>query len=164
MPDSWIGVRDPVLSIADMGSCVLGEKAVLRFSMKQKFLQVLRHYAETEEYHELEDIADALVLAAQPSFSQTIQIQPVGDQDFHGSTFEEKRDGKRLRSLQKAVETVMSDGQWRTLPEIHQIIGRGTETSIYARLNQAQYSGRFKKERKHIRNGLHQYRLIPSAA
>lgn len=57
---------------------------------------------------------------------------------FDGRTYVPERDGKRLKSLLDAVCHVMSDGKWRTIPEIHRelsILGfYGTETSISARI------------------------------
>lgn len=52
---------------------------------------------------------------------------------FDGTTFNEKRDGTRLLGQLKRVRELMSDGVWRTLGEIHAIVG-GSEAGISARL------------------------------
>lgn len=131
--------------------------------MKDKILTVLRQFADRETCYEMEELAEAIEAAITPSFSKQVKVVAVPDQDFHGDTFNEKRDGKRLRSLQKEVEDLMSDGRPRSLSQIKEAIGRGTETSLYARLNCAAYSGRWKKEKlKTNVSGLFLYRLLPA--
>jgi hypothetical protein len=57
---------------------------------------------------------------------------------FDGRTYLPERDGKRLKSQLEAVRYVMSDGRWRTIPEIHRelsVLGfYATETSISSRI------------------------------
>jgi hypothetical protein len=54
--------------------------------------------------------------------------------DFSGKTFSPGNDRHRLTSLYMTVFNLMRDGQWRTYAEIRQVVGRGSEPSISARL------------------------------
>jgi len=69
---------------------------------------------------------------------------------FDGRTYLPERDGKRLKSQLEAVRYVMSDGRWRTIPEIHRelsVLGfYATETSISSRIRDLRKSkfGAFK--------------------
>ena len=51
-----------------------------------------------------------------------------------GATFCEKQDGARLGTLHRLVFALMCDGVFRSLPEIREAIGEGSETGISARL------------------------------
>lgn len=75
-----------------------------------------------------------------------------------GVTFVEERDGKRLAKQQQTVRDVMLDGEWRTLRLIAQITG-APEASVSARLRDLRKAG-YLVERKYIKNGLHQYRVL----
>ena len=52
---------------------------------------------------------------------------------FDGETFDPVIDGKRLTSQLERVRALMSDGKWRTLAEIHAVVG-GSEAGVSARL------------------------------
>ncbi len=53
--------------------------------------------------------------------------------DFGGVTYSPKHDLVRLESQLERVKELMSDGQWRTLPQIREAVG-GSEAGISARL------------------------------
>jgi len=53
---------------------------------------------------------------------------------FDGDTFSQRHDGARLGTLLEQVKDLMADGEWRTLEEIRDTLGRGSEASISARL------------------------------
>jgi len=53
---------------------------------------------------------------------------------FDGATFDQRKDGERLATLQHAVMAYMADALWHTVPEVQRAVGRGTETSIAARI------------------------------
>lgn len=56
------------------------------------------------------------------------------NQQFSGQSYQHELDFIRLSTLQAAVNNLMRDGEFRTLGEIQQKIGRGSEASISARL------------------------------
>jgi hypothetical protein len=76
-----------------------------------------------------------------------------------GTTFEPKRDGARLNAQMARVLNLCTDGQWRTLKEISAATG-DPEASVSARLRDLDNWKGWKKERKHLGNGLHTYRLV----
>lgn len=51
-----------------------------------------------------------------------------------GGTFEGQYDSTRLGTQFDRVRALMADGQWRTLREIADAIGKGSEAAISARL------------------------------
>ena len=53
---------------------------------------------------------------------------------FDGDTFDQQHDGTRLGTLLESVRKLMADSEWRTLSEIRETIGRGSEASLSARL------------------------------
>lgn len=130
--------------------------------MKNKILKVLRQYADREVCYEIEELAGAICEAIEPSYSKKIAVVPILDQNFKGDTFNEKRDGKRLRTLQQRVEDFMSDKGWHTLEQIKNGVRSGSESSISARLRDAANSGRWRKQRRSTSiRGLFVYRLLP---
>jgi hypothetical protein len=54
--------------------------------------------------------------------------------DFDGSTFDSVLDRVRLSNQARLVFDLMRDGQWRTLAEIVESIGCGSEAGVSARL------------------------------
>lgn len=82
---------------------------------------------------------------------------------FDGKTFEQKKDGKRLAAQYNNVFALMSDGKWRTLNEISEVV-RAPEASISARLRDARKNrnGAHNVERRRVveSQGLWEYRLI----
>lgn len=80
---------------------------------------------------------------------------------FSGETYSAPRDFKRLNGQLRAVADLMADGQWRTLWQITLAAG-GSEAGASARLRdlrKPQY-GEHTVERRHIDNGVWEYRLI----
>lgn len=80
---------------------------------------------------------------------------------FGGTTFQEERDGARLRGQLLRVFAVMCDGQWRTIERIAQRVS-GSEAGISARLRdlrKKRYGGHT-VERKYVGNGVWMYRVL----
>ena len=86
-----------------------------------------------------------------------------------GQSFEPEHDGPRLTSQQKRVESLMADGQFRTLPGIVKEIKRlhGVlcgEASISARLRDMRHTGwRIERSRTAPNSGLFAYRAVKEA-
>lgn len=84
---------------------------------------------------------------------------------FGGGTFDPKLDGGRLKALFDRALALMSDGQWRTLAQVHEQIG-GTEASVSARLRDFRkiefggYCMESLRDPKQGRRGLWWYRLL----
>ncbi len=78
-----------------------------------------------------------------------------------GKTFDRKKDGKRLEGQYKKVLALMSDGKWRTLREISDGIGGGSEAGVSARLRDLRKPefGSFKVSKARIGAGLWKYKL-----
>lgn len=83
--------------------------------------------------------------------------------NFSGETYSPSRDFVRLNKQAQAVFEAMKDGQWRTLNEIS-FITHAPESSISARLRdfRKERFGSHTVSRRHVKNGLHEYQLIPS--
>ena len=88
----------------------------------------------------------------------------LGDQPFDGSTISPARDNARLGSQLWAVKSILMDRQWHTLGELALRIG-GSEAGISARLRDLRKPkhGGLRIERRHVKNGLHEYRLYPQS-
>lgn len=79
---------------------------------------------------------------------------------FDGKTFDEKRDLVRLTGQWLRVFNLMQDGQWRSLLAIKTICG-GSESGVAARLRdfRKEKFGSHTVNRRHVKNGLHEYQL-----
>lgn len=91
-------------------------------------------------------------------FGDTPYVLPA--QAFGGKTYEPERDYVRLAGQLKRVRDVMRDGQWWTLRGLAYAVG-ATEAAASARirdLRKKQY-GSHTVERRHVANGLHEYRM-----
>jgi hypothetical protein len=81
---------------------------------------------------------------------------------FGGDTFDEEKDGHRLRRQLDAVRRLMKDGAWRTL---HRIAAdtRFPEASVSARLRQLRHEG-FDVQRRRVTvgSGTWEYRVVES--
>ena len=83
---------------------------------------------------------------------------------FDGASFDEGRDGDRLRAQFAAVFLLMSDGYWWTLAELSERTGY-PEASISARIRdfrKVKFGGHTVL-REHAGNGQWEYRLIVAA-
>ena len=81
---------------------------------------------------------------------------------FGGETFDEGRDGDRLRKQSSEVWGLMHDSKWRTLKQISKALGH-PEPSVSARLRdfrKAKFGGHI-VERRYVSKGLWEYQLIP---
>lgn len=80
---------------------------------------------------------------------------------FDGETFEPDRDTERLSSLLERVKTLMLDGQWRSLSAISERVS-APEASVSARLRDLRKPkfGEYRVERRHVGDGLFQYKLL----
>ena len=86
--------------------------------------------------------------------------------DHDGDTFDREHDGGRLNAQTRRVYTLMVDGHWRTLAEIHDLTG-DPEASISARLRDLRKPkfGGFAVERRRRgtpKLGIWEYRLLRS--
>lgn len=79
---------------------------------------------------------------------------------FDGSTYNADRDYERLTGQLGKVFDLMRDGKWRTLSEIHGVVG-GSEAAVSARLRDFRKPkyGAHLIEREHIADGLYKYRV-----
>lgn len=80
---------------------------------------------------------------------------------FDGRTYDHDRDGVRLKGLMLKVYNLMSDHQWRTLPQICEAIDANSEASVSARLRDLRKEcfGSHLVEREYVASGLWRYRL-----
>jgi len=80
---------------------------------------------------------------------------------FHGAAYEPARDERRLAGQILRVYDAMKDGQWRTTAQIAKITG-DPENSVSAQYRnlRKRIHGNHTVERRHIRNGLFEYRLV----
>lgn len=79
---------------------------------------------------------------------------------FDGPTYEATRDLSRLSNQFTKVFALMRDGAWRSLEQIVGQVG-GTPQAISARLRDCRKleRGSHKVDRRHVHEGLHEYRL-----
>ena len=84
---------------------------------------------------------------------------------FGGATFEEDRDGGRLRAQYNRVFNLMKDGRWRTLSDI-EAMTHDPQGSISARLRDMRKPkfGGHVVERKRLLGGLFVYRVVADSS
>lgn len=82
---------------------------------------------------------------------------------FNGSDYNPERDNTRLLSQYRTIFNLMSDGVWRSLSRIAKVTGY-PEASISAQLRHAKKEkwGSHTVNRRHVKNGLFEYQLIPN--
>lgn len=82
---------------------------------------------------------------------------------FDGPAYVPERDDVRLTGQIKRVWSLMKDGEWRSLPAIAMATG-DPEASISSQLRhlRKQRFGSHTVDRRHVKNGLHEYRLTPN--
>lgn len=79
---------------------------------------------------------------------------------FSGKTYEPERDYVRLSGQLKCVYHIIKDGQWWTLRGLAYAAG-SSEASVSARLRDLRKPeyGSYRIERRHVANGLFEYRM-----
>ena len=79
---------------------------------------------------------------------------------FDGPAYDPARDQVRLSGQIERVFNLMSDGEWRTVPEIAKIT-RDPEASVSAQLRNLRKArfGSHTVNRRHVLNGLFEYSL-----
>lgn len=80
--------------------------------------------------------------------------------EFGGSTYDEARDGDRLKKQLQAVRSVMLRSGWVTLKDLAEQVG-APESSVSARLRdlrKLQFGG-YRVDRRYVRRGLWEYRI-----
>lgn len=80
---------------------------------------------------------------------------------FDGDTYLPLWDRKRLTSLLERVRAALSDGCWHSLAHLCEVTG-GTSASVSARVRDLRKDkfGGFDIERRRMRNGVHEYRMV----
>lgn len=91
----------------------------------------------------------------------------AGLPDFDGETYQREHDYVRLSGQSQAVFTLMSDGVWRTLEEVGEVLGYPAQ-SVSARLRDFRKTkfGAYRVERRargSRDHGLFEYRLVIQA-
>jgi hypothetical protein len=83
---------------------------------------------------------------------------------FDGATYDPAKDKERLTSQLQRVAAIMSDGQWRTLQQITEVIDGSSEAGISARIRDLRKPkfGGYLVEKKRIEEdkGTWAYRLL----
>lgn len=84
---------------------------------------------------------------------------------FDGRTFNQVRDGSRLRGQLEAVRGALISGGWWTLAKLSER-ARGSEASVSARLRDLRKPkfGAYDIERRYVSNGVWEYHLKAGAA
>ena len=79
---------------------------------------------------------------------------------FDGAGYQPQRDNPRLSKQYDRIFNLMKDGQWRTLNAIEKTTGDpAASVSAQLRHMRKERFGGHTVERRHVRDGLHQYRL-----
>lgn len=88
-----------------------------------------------------------------------VNLQSIPHRD--GRTYDHPRDGMRLAKQHNRVLARLRDGQWWTLKRLSQATG-DPEASVSARLRNLRKDrfGAHLIERRYVRKGLWQYRLV----
>lgn len=86
---------------------------------------------------------------------------PVDFPHRDGATYDHARDGRRLSLQHNRVLAFMRDGQWHTLEAISKATG-DPQASVSARLRDLRKDrfGAHLIERRYVRRGLFEYRLV----
>jgi len=84
----------------------------------------------------------------------------LGDTPFDGATISPAMDNERLGGQLRAVKSILQDRQWHTLAELANRVG-GSEAGVSARIRDLRKPkhGALRIERRHVKNGLHEYRM-----
>jgi hypothetical protein len=84
---------------------------------------------------------------------------------FDGADYQPDRDHSRLTGQIASIFAVIADRQWRTLDQLVEATG-APHASVSAQLRNLRKPrfGKHTIERRHIANGLYEYRLAPTVA
>lgn len=83
-----------------------------------------------------------------------------GELFFEGCDYVHERDFPRLSPKLAHIFEIMSDGEWHTLPELHETTGYLTTTiSAHIRELRKERWGGHTVHRKYLGNGLYAYKL-----
>ena len=87
--------------------------------------------------------------------------QPNLYANFNGDDYQPARDNPRLRGQLLRVWTQVKDGRWQTLRSIADATG-DPEASVSAQLRHLRKDrfGGYEIEKRHVRDGLYEYRLV----
>jgi len=90
--------------------------------------------------------------------------QPNLYANFNGDDYQPVRDNPRLRGQLLRVWTEIKDGRWQTLRSIADATG-DPEASVSAQLRHLRKDrfGGYEIEKRHVRDGLYEYRLYTGA-
>jgi hypothetical protein len=93
--------------------------------------------------------------------SMIVNQRSFWDKPFDGDDYNDRRDRPRLTGQIKRVYSVMKDGEWRSLDQIHSATG-DPHASISAQLRHLRKEkfGNHVVKKKHLGNGLYVYRLL----
>ncbi len=82
-------------------------------------------------------------------------------EQFDGATYNEARDGARLRSQLERVKAALSDGQWWTVQDLVRLAG-GSDSSITARCRDLRKAskGAYTIQSKNLGRGSWIYRMV----
>lgn len=99
---------------------------------------------------------------------RSIPHRPQASPLFHGESYQPKHDARRLTTQLDLVRELMADEHWRTLTEIREAIGKGSETGIGARLRDLRRPehGGYQVDRRRRgapRDGVFEYRVRPAS-
>lgn len=85
----------------------------------------------------------------------------VAVEHFPGPEYQPERDEVRLTGQRQRIYNVMSDGEWRTIAELSRL-SKAPENSASSQLRQLRWkaNGGHTVKRRHVENGLYQYRLV----
>jgi hypothetical protein len=95
----------------------------------------------------------------QPDLFSSMGLPPVPH--FDGATIDHERDTERLTKQLDSVRAWMISGHWRTLASLAELTG-APESSVSARLRDLRKPkfGCYKVERRYVKRGLFEYRVI----
>jgi len=83
---------------------------------------------------------------------------------FDGADIQHERDSPRLTTQLDKIRTLMSDGKWWTIDELHLVTGYPhASISAQTRNLRKKRMGGYTVERRHESNGLYSFRLDPES-
>ena len=109
----------------------------------------------------LTQIAKDIILASQPTFSETIQIQAVGDAEFDGTVKVTPKHEKKLRGHKDIVLNMLRKHGWMTPKQMERATGLSW-AQINPRLRDLRKPkfGGYNIPQEPVKDGIHRYRLL----